>query len=71
MATIDFPSSPTVGQTYTYGTRTWQWNGSGWERQINAGQTVSVFVSPGVLVELGISALPSTIGAAWGSITYV
>ena len=32
MATIDFPTSPTVGQSYTFGTRTWTWDGSGWER---------------------------------------
>lgn len=28
---IDFPSSPTVDQTYTFNGRTWKWNGSGWE----------------------------------------
>ena len=27
---IDFPTSPTVGQTYTDGSRTWTWNGTGW-----------------------------------------
>lgn len=30
--TIDFPASPTIGDTYTVGLRTWQWNGTGWER---------------------------------------
>ncbi len=29
---LDFPTSPTVGQQYTFNSRTWQWNGSGWER---------------------------------------
>jgi hypothetical protein len=28
---IDFPTSPTVGQTYTYGANTWQWNGNAWD----------------------------------------
>lgn len=28
---IDFPTSPTVGQIYTYGARSWQWTGSGWQ----------------------------------------
>lgn len=28
---IDFPSSPTIGQTYTYNGRSWEWNGEGWE----------------------------------------
>jgi len=27
---LNFPSSPTVGQTYTLGSRSWTWNGSGW-----------------------------------------
>lgn len=29
---IDWPPSPTVGQTYTFSGRTWTWNGSGWAR---------------------------------------
>lgn len=28
---INFPSSPTVGDVYTYAGRSWQWNGYGWE----------------------------------------
>lgn len=28
---INFPSSPTVGQTYTYGVTTWTWNGYAWD----------------------------------------
>ena len=28
---LSFPSSPTNGDTYTVGTRTWTWNGSIWE----------------------------------------
>lgn len=27
---INFPASPTTGQSYTYGTRTWQWTGIAW-----------------------------------------
>jgi hypothetical protein len=29
---IDFPASPTVGDSYTYGSHTWTYNGSGWAR---------------------------------------
>ncbi len=28
---IDFPASPTLNQTYTFGNYTWKWNGLGWE----------------------------------------
>jgi hypothetical protein len=28
---IDFPSSPSLNQTYTAGNYTWKWNGQGWE----------------------------------------
>ena len=31
MASLNFPSSPTVGQTYVSGGRTWTWNGTSWE----------------------------------------
>jgi len=30
---LSFPASPTVGQTYTVGTRTWTWDGSIWSMQ--------------------------------------
>lgn len=30
MTAIAFPSSPTVGQTYTSDTKTWQWDGKHW-----------------------------------------
>ena len=33
MADLNFPQNPYVGQTYSIGTRTWIWNGSGWALQ--------------------------------------
>jgi hypothetical protein len=30
MAALDFPSSPSVGQTYSANGRTWQWDGQSW-----------------------------------------
>jgi len=33
MATLGFPSNPNIGDTYTLGTRTWVWNGNGWQLQ--------------------------------------
>ena len=32
MAKINFPSSPSLEQTYTYLTQTWKWNGLAWEK---------------------------------------
>lgn len=29
---IDFPASPTTGQTYTFNNRSWTYNGSAWDR---------------------------------------
>lgn len=29
---IDFPASPSIGDTYSYGGRTWTYDGSGWAR---------------------------------------
>ena len=30
MVTINFPTSPSLDQTYTFGSRTWSWNGRSW-----------------------------------------
>jgi len=31
MALINFPTSPSLNEEYTFEGRTWLWNGSGWE----------------------------------------
>jgi hypothetical protein len=33
MAAIDFPDSPSVGDTYTVGDRGWLWDGTVWQSQ--------------------------------------
>jgi len=30
MSTINFPTSPALNELYSFGTRTWQWNGAAW-----------------------------------------
>ena len=34
---MDFPSSPTTGQTYTFGGVTYEWDGTVWIRQAVSG----------------------------------
>jgi hypothetical protein len=36
---IDFPSSPSLNQTYTVGTKTWIWNGYAWDLQLSSATT--------------------------------
>lgn len=31
---MNFPSTPTLNQTYSFGGKTWLWNGHGWELQV-------------------------------------
>ena len=38
---LAFPSSPTVGQTYTSGTRVWTWNGTVWKLPSTAINTIT------------------------------
>jgi len=68
---IEFPSTPVVGDTYTFNGRTWEWNGSGWERQLNQGQLVAVFTSPGPLVLAEAPAFAGVTLDTWAEIDYV
>lgn len=36
---ISFPANPTIGQTYTYNSRSWQWDGRGWFPGVPTGAT--------------------------------
>jgi hypothetical protein len=38
---ISFPASPTLGQTYSVGTKTWTWNGYAWD--IVTANTINIF----------------------------
>ena len=37
---IDFPNSPTIGDSFTVGNRTWIWDGTAWELQTTATSSV-------------------------------
>lgn len=64
MTTIDFPNGPSINQQYTFGARTWVWDGYGWERLLNQGQTVSVFI-PIIYIQSMVLAFPSPTASAW------
>lgn len=36
MTDISFPTSPTLNQTYSVGSKTWKWNGYAWDLQISS-----------------------------------
>lgn len=39
MALLNFPPNPAPGETWTIGTRTWEWNGTAWQLQTGVSQT--------------------------------
>lgn len=53
----DFPSSPTLNQTYTFGGRTWSWNGTGW--QLVANSTTTLTLTDGLVVAAASASAPS------------
>lgn len=68
---IDFPATPSVGQNYSFNSRTWQWNGEGWGRVINASQIVSVFTVLDPINEVSITDMPSPITKTWTLLNYL
>jgi hypothetical protein len=68
---IDFPTSPLDGQDYTYGARTWRWNGYGWVQLVNQGQGVAVFTPTLQLVTVTVEGLPYLITFGFHQIDYV
>lgn len=70
----DFPSSPTLNQTYTFSGRTWTWNGTGWALVANSFYTISTTATSKTLTNLErctVTAsgqtitLPATPSAGW------
>jgi len=60
---IDFPNSPSNGETYSYGNNTWSWNGSYWETVVSVG-TSGTSGSSGSSGAAGASGSSGTSGAA-------
>jgi hypothetical protein len=69
---LNFPASPTVGQTYVYATTgtTWVWNGSSWNIQTNgnfANVTVSGDILPTSNATSDIGSLTNQFGDIYGT----
>lgn len=53
---INFPSSPTLNQTYSYNSVTWQWNGTTWNKVANANPTfTSVTATTGTFTNASLT----------------
>lgn len=58
MATINFPSSPTVGQTYTFNGKTWTYNAIGWV--LATGSGVASAIAGGIASQIPYQTAAST-----------
>lgn len=47
---IDFPNSPTIGQSFTVGNRTWIWDGTAWELSIASAIPNTILDAKGDLI---------------------
>lgn len=62
MADLNFPENPSVGQTYTIGSRTWVWNGTAWQLQSGVIST-NPFVVVSAEITTSTKSTSSTTGA--------
>ena len=51
---INFPSSPSLNDIYSYGDKTWSWNGSFWESKVSA-QAVTFYVSSSASTSISLT----------------
>ena len=67
---IDFPSSPSIDDTYTYGGKTWIWNGYAWKLSTTSsvvaslnGLTGNLSVTAGDNISVTVSGTDIVVGA--------
>lgn len=63
MADLNFPQNPNPGDTYSIGTRTWIWNGSGW-----ALQSGIVSTNPFIVVSAQVTTSTNSTGTNSGAL---
>lgn len=77
MPAIDFPNSPTVGQTYEVNGRVWVWTGASWDvvsRVVEVPNTLTISVGAGLTASTDTSSVPgfkiTTFTAGTGTISF-
>lgn len=71
MPTVDWPSSPTVGQEYEFDNKTWIFTSTGaWKQLTNNGQVVAIWIKVRDYVYTDVDPLP-TIDTSWSKVEYV
>lgn len=69
---VNFPSSPTLNQTYTDGARTWKYNGVGWQvvsSSLAAGSVTTTEIADGTILDADINASAAIAHSKLASIT--
>jgi sugar lactone lactonase YvrE len=71
MSTLNFPNSPSLNDTYTFGTKTWVWNGAAWQLQssgaINNIPVGNVTPSTGAFTTITADSTISAVGNITGA----
>lgn len=62
MADLNFPPNPTVGDTYSIGSRTWVWNGTAWQLQ-TAVQNLDPFTVKTLIITSSTNSTSTNSGA--------
>lgn len=71
MVTLNFPANPDVGNQYTLGTKTWTFNGKGWQLTQQAGQVSLPFTLLSGLILTSAEALPNQTTYDFNLVTYI
>ena len=67
MATLDFPTSPALNDTYSFGGKTWVWNGQGWQLQ-NQGAINGIIIGNSTPAAGTFTTLSATANVTGGNI---
>lgn len=68
---MNFPANPGVGDQYTFGTRTWAFNGDGWALVRSAGQVSRSFYLLSPLVLETAESIPVEVSNDFALVNYV